>query len=564
MKKLFGEIKYVFKCISELKIKKIDIYILVGLNLLFNLSTVLQPLFLGRVINGVTVKSVEQITNNIFVLLLLFLLRLVFLFLKNMKNIKIISAVEMNIKENTLDGIVRSDFKKISQSNSGKLINIIDKDAMTFSNTINILVGLFSDILSFLSTLLIMLMISPFLTAIVLLIFPILMLSYYYIGKKIKTQEYKLKIKYDDYMLFLTETFTNFKILKIFNVESNHIKKFKHLLFDCYKIGIRKIKIETIGEVCLQALLLFSQALILILGALLIFQGTFSIGMLVSFNSYSENFKISAMNISKLNNTFQLISVSLERIKDFFSESEYRVDSDHQNNNQIEDIEELSLENVSCKRNDNKIFSNLVCSFKKGRINLVRGPSGCGKSTLFNIISRIDSEVEGEIFINGVNINNISNVEFRSKVCLVPQETLLFSESIIDNLRMDNENITQKEIEEVCAKLNLTDFIGQLENGYNTILRNAGKKISGGQAQRLCIARSILKDCEIYIFDEVISSLDKENAKEVIKVINEIAKEKIVILSSHQSIETYSNEYYFESNTNKLIFKEDTNETLYV
>lgn len=476
MRNLLKEIQYILICISELRIKKFDIYVLIILNLFFSLSTLLQPLFLGKIINGINEESVHQISENMLMLILLFFFRLAFLFFKNIKNILIVSKVEMTIKEKTFSGIIRSNYKKVSMNNSGKLINIIDKDAMTFSNTLNILIGVFTDILGFIVTLAIMFLINPILSLTVITVFPILLISYYYIGKKIKKQEYQLKIKYDDYMLFLTESFSNFKILKIFNIESKHQMKFKSILSDCYRIGITKVKIETIGDVGMQALLLFSQALIMILGAIMIFNGMFSIGMLVSFNSYSENFKLSALNISKLNNTFQLISVSLERIKEFFSESECTFDHRIINYSIKKQIKEISLKNVSYSINGNKVFDQLNCIFTIGKINLIRGPSGCGKSTLFNLILMIDNDYEGEICINDIEIHKISTPDFRSKVCLVPQETLLFSETILENLRMGNESICQDEIEKVCSKLNIHDFILQLEDGYETVLEDSGKK----------------------------------------------------------------------------------------
>jgi len=564
MKNFLEEIQNILKCIADLKLKKLDIYVLIALNLLFSLSTLLQPLYLGKIINGIAEKSIEEIYMNIIMLVLLFLFRLFFLFLKNMRNIRIISKVEISIKEKTFEGVIKSNYKKITSNNSGKLINIIDKDAMTFSNTLNIIIGLVTDILGFVVTFFIMLIISPFLSITVIIVFPILMISYYYIGKLIKRQEYKLKTKYDNYMLFLTEALANFKVLKIFNIELKHQKKFKNILVDCYEIGIKKVRIETVGELCLQMLLLVSQTLILVLGAMMIFNGGFSIGMLVSFNSYSENFKLSAINISKINNTFQLISVSLERIKEFLDDSGNLHELSEGNNNLKKQVKKIVLKDVSYTINDCTILNHLDCVFTIGKINLIRGPSGCGKSTLFNIIAMIDTDYEGEVLINDIELNDISNTDFRSKVCLVPQETLLFSETIIDNLRMGNELISQDQIEEVCSKLKLHDFICQLEEGYNTVLKNSGKKISGGQAQRLCIARSILKDCDVYIFDEIISSLDVDNAHNVISLIDDLAKKKLVILSSHQSIENQSLEFNFETKTKRLISKEETNEILYV
>ena len=160
---------------------------------------------------------------------------------------------------------------------------------------------------------------------------------------------------------------------------------------------------------------------------------------------------------------------------------------------------------------------------------------------MFYILSKLESNYSGKIFFNDLNLDEIPNRIFRKKVCFVTQNSELFSTSILDNLTYGYDGNSIEDVVDVCKKLDIHDFISNLPLGYESKLSNYGDNISGGQAQRICIARAILSNADVYIFDEITSALDKINRSKVIDCINELAEKKIVIMSSHQDILT-SNE----------------------
>lgn len=461
---------------------------------------------------------------------------ILFLYIKNKKTIEIVSKVEIDMKKKIFNSIFKLSYKDFLINNDGKLLNLIEEDAMVFSNILSTLLSMIIDILSFFITIGIMLFLNPTLSVIFILIFPITGFIYYFTGKKLRKKQLELKNEHDEYISFITESLNNFKLLKIFNKETDRGDHFTGKIRSIYDIGIRKVLIETKSEILLQIVLFINNIVVLILGIYMIFMGTFTLGSLISFNSYSEKFKQSALSLTKINSNIQNMLVSLGRIHNITIKSKYPFKIVEDNYIKIENIDTVLINNLNYYVGSKHILKNLNFEFRSGTVNLVDGESGSGKTTLFNIMTKLITNYSGQIFFDTINIQNIPNKEYRKIICYVTQENLIFSETISNNLTLYNQNITQEEIIDICKKLNLHEFISKLKNGYDTYIYKGGETISGGQAQRLCIARAALTNPDIFIFDEILSSLDAYNAKLITNFVEELSKEKIVVISSHQKL----------------------------
>lgn len=534
------EISLVFKYILELDLSKWEFSSLLFATIMANLINLTQPFFLGKVIDGVTTFSNLAIVNNLLFMATFFVFSMFFLYIKNKKTIEIVSKIEIDMKKKIFNSIFKMSYKDFLINNDGKLLNLIEEDAMVFSNILSTLLSMIIDILSFFITIGIMLFLNSTLSIIFILIFPITSFIYYFTGKKLRKKQLELKNEHDDYISFITESLNNFKLLKIFNKETDRGNHFTSKIRNIYDIGITKILIETKSEILLQIVLFINNMVVLILGIYMIFMGTFTLGSLISFNSYSEKFKQSALSLTKINSSIQNMLVSLERIHNITTNGKYHFKVVEENYIKTENIHTVLINNLNYYVESKHILKNLNFEFRSGSINLVSGESGSGKTTLFNILTKLITSYSGQIFFDTVNIQNIPNKEYRKIICYVTQESLIFSETISNNLKLYNKNITQEEIIDICKKLNLHEFISKLENGYDTYIYKGGETISGGQAQRLCIARAALTNPDIFIFDEIISSLDAYNAKLITNFVEELSKEKIVVISFHQKLNVKS------------------------
>lgn len=180
------------------------------------------------------------------------------------------------------------------------------------------------------------------------------------------------------------------------------------------------------------------------------------------------------------------------------------------------------------------LFKNINFKLKGGKSNAIVGPSGFGKTTIFNMIYRIMDPNHGEIYIDGQNIKDLTIDSFRDRISIVPQNGYLFNDTVRFNLQYGNLNATQEDIERVCKECNIHDKIMEMHDGYDTHVGDLGGKLSGGEKQRILIARALLKDADIILLDEATSSLDSHNEKLIIERLEKNLKNKTIIYCAHR------------------------------
>lgn len=210
---------------------------------------------------------------------------------------------------------------------------------------------------------------------------------------------------------------------------------------------------------------------------------------------------------------------------------------------QYDDYEEISnmkdinieFENVNFYYDkDRKILNDINLKIESGKITSLVGKSGCGKSTISNMIMGFYKDYTGNIKLNGKELRNIKENELMKKINVVNHNSYIFTGTIEDNLKMGKENATEEEMYDVLKRVNLYGFVNNSEKKLKTEIKEAGNNLSGGQKQRLALARALLYDSEIYIFDEATSNIDVESEDDIMNVIYELSKNKTIILISHR------------------------------
>ena len=206
----------------------------------------------------------------------------------------------------------------------------------------------------------------------------------------------------------------------------------------------------------------------------------------------------------------------------------------------------VEFNNVTLAYGNRIILDNISFKINEGQIFGMLGPNGVGKSTIFNLISRFIDPKKGNIFINDVNIKDVSLFSLRQNISLVSQDTMIYNDTFHNNISLGKLNATKREIIKAAKLANIHDFILSQENGYDTVIIEAGSNLSGGQKQRISIARAFLKNSKILLLDEVTSALDSKNSKNILKSINQLSKNKTCIYISHDN-------YEINKNSQKLI-----------
>lgn len=211
---------------------------------------------------------------------------------------------------------------------------------------------------------------------------------------------------------------------------------------------------------------------------------------------------------------------------------------------------DIELENVGFSyKEDQAIIQNVSFTAKQNQVTALVGPSGCGKTTLLRLISRLYDYQEGKILIDGQDIRDISTSSLFDYISIVFQDVTLFNNSIMENIRLGRPSASDEEVKKAAAFANCSEFIDGLPDGYDTLVGENGAKSSGGERQRISIARAILKQAPIIILDEITSSLDIENEKLIQESLSYLLKDKTVVIISHRlkSIETADKIVVFES-----------------
>ena len=321
--------------------------------------------------------------------------------------------------------------------------------------------------------------------------------------------------------------------LKVFNIDEKRHKKMNEEAESFRKITMKVLSMQ-LNSITVMDLIAFGGAAFGSIIALIEFKnGRINIGQTVIIILLSSEFFIPlrllgsyfhvAMNgVAASERIFELLD-SKEREKDI------KLDINNLDNIDI-DIKDITF-SYDGKRN---VIEDVSLNIKNKEFTAIVGKSGSGKSTIANLLLNTREVNKGEILFNGVNINNISFSDIYEKIMLINTNSYIFNGSILDNLKVAKENLSDNEIQYALELSNLKSFVDSLEDGINTNVGEGGSLLSGGQKQRLALARAILKDREIYIFDEATSNVDVESEEIIWKAIKKLAKEKTVIVISHR------------------------------
>lgn len=274
--------------------------------------------------------------------------------------------------------------------------------------------------------------------------------------------------------------------------------------------------------------------MVLWMGAVLIINKQLTIGLLMTFSTLI-NYVISPIQeIVEMQPDMQKSFIALERLNDVLDSTKNEKD-DNLKDNKIIEINKIDISHLSFGYGgDEKIVDNLSLTLHKGEKLALLGESGSGKSTLMKILLKIYKANNGKILFNEQEIDNISYSNIRSKVAYIPQETVLFSDSIRNNITMGNDDISEEKIVKVCEKCDIMDFINSTPFGLDTVIGENGRNLSGGQRQKFALARALVREPQVLILDEATSQIDERSEKNVLTSIFGDCDIKIYIIIAHK------------------------------
>lgn len=276
------------------------------------------------------------------------------------------------------------------------------------------------------------------------------------------------------------------------------------------------------------------EVVVLITCGIMVYYNKCGIGFFISMTYYLYRYMNVASQLSDTVPNYQKVLVSIRRINELLQNKIYP-DEKFGQYNDTNFKGNVSFKNVTFGYDkENIILKNFNLDIKTNKKVAIVGPSGQGKSTIFNLLTRIFDPIDGDIYIDDINIKDLTADNLRKTISIIRQEPFLFNKTIKDNFLFVNPNLTDKEMIEYCKKAKIHDYIMTLPNRYDTLLGEGGVYLSGGQKQRIAIARALIKNSKIILFDEATSALDNISQDYIKKTIDELSISHTVIIVAHR------------------------------
>lgn len=546
--------KKYFKLLSNyLKDEKIKIIIYIILYLSLTIPTIVIPYYFGLSLDYLIKQDIQNFLKCILISWLFTIICYNFVSLK-------INLIYFKIEQNVSNKLVKDLYQKVSNL---KVISFENTGVGEFTNKIYLepkkIIELFFSYFDGIYCLLEIIVISIviFNTSIILgLEMLLLTLVMYFIAKKyipkMKENQKNLSEYGDTVMKNTTETLQGIREIKALGIKSliSHQQNNKLDSYTNQNYQVNKLSnyYQSINNFIFDS----AKLLIILTLAYLFINQKINIALYLMIQNYTWNLQRGTEKISKMATTHSKIIISLKRISEILNDNIYEEEK-FGTINLTNSKGKIEFKNVSFKytENEENIISNLSTTFEPNKINAIIGKSGNGKTTIFNLLLRYFDQTEGQITIDGTNIQNLTEESLRNTISIIRQQPFLFNKTIKENLQIINPNITDQEIKIACQKAYIHDYIMSLKDGYNTLIGEGGVNLSGGQKQRIAIARALLQNTKIILFDEATSALDNTSQQYIKQTIDKLKTDHTIIIIAHRlsTIKDADNIYIMENNT---------------
>ena len=533
------------RLISSLKPYNAKIMVVFMFSILSTLFTIVGPKVLGNatteLYNGVIAKlnNTGSINFNklhiiLITLLILYIISAIFNYVQGVVVSKISAKYTMDLRRKVNRKMERLPLKYFDKKSHGEVLSLITNDIDKISqNLSNALTETVTCIVALLGMLIMMFSINVTMTLAIIIILPICMMLTIKIaskGQKYFTYRQEGLAKVDTKV---EEMLRNHNIIKVFNSEDKILKDFNK---ENDSLANSTWKSNFIGGIMHPIMMLIgnlSYVVIAFLGGLFVIQGKITVGNIQSFITYAKNFTNPIGNLASIMTELESMIAASERVEDYLNEEE---EKKLENPVLLENVKgNITFDHVKFGYDENKpIIKDFSAYVEKGKKIAIVGPTGSGKTTLVKLLMRFYDVNSGSILIDGINIQDVDRNELRKNIGMVLQDTWLYSDTIMENIRYGKLDATDDEVIEASKEAQVHHFIQTLPNSYNMQINEETSNISEGQKQLLTIARAILRDPKVLILDEATSSVDTRTEELIQKAMDSLMKGRTSFIIAHR------------------------------
>ena len=477
----------------------------------------------------------EELTHNVLLIIATTIVAGFLTFLMRQTLIVMSRHIEFDLKNEVFRQYENLSQNFYKQNRTGDLMNRISEDV----SKVRMYVGpavmyTINTFIRFAIVIAYMYDVSPRLTVYTLLPLPILSYAIFKLSSEINGrstvfQQYLSKIS-----SFTQEIFSGIRVIKAYSLENQQQNNLIELADESKSKSLNLARVQSLFGPLMLALIGISNLVVIYFGGMMYINGTIkSIGTIAEFILYVNMLTWPVASLGWVSSMVQEAEASQKRLNEFLKIVP-EIQNKNPNSSKVEGT--IAFENVSYTYEDTNIeaLQNITFSVKKGETLAILGNTGSGKSTLLSLISRMYDATSGKIKIDHNTIHQMNLNDLRNSIGIVPQDAFLFSDSIRNNIKFGNENATDNEVIAAAKSAVVHENIEGFNKGYDTILGERGITLSGGQKQRVSIARAIIKNPKILLFDDCLSAVDTETEEAILNNLFEICKDKTTIIVSHR------------------------------
>ncbi len=478
------------------------------------------------------------------------------LYLAKLLMINVSEEVKKLIQIDMLKSFIKADSEIIENKHSGNYISNLNFDVNQITRMLaDAFLSIFKDGLTLIGLLIVMFSQNWKLSLIAIVMIPLASITAKILGKRMNKVSTQAQEKSGDLNRYLIDLFKNHKIIKIFqreNYETNRSEVFVNNLKEkSEKISAVYIRSTPVMEVLTGIMI----AILIFYSGKLIFNEELAINNFFSFLAAMMLAYQPVKTLTKVNVAIEQGLAAAKRIIPII-DTENQIKENSNSKNLIFSEGNIAFDkvNFSYKSNlENKVLKNISLKFLGGKMTALVGHSGSGKSTILNMIPRIYLPNNGNIEIDGQNIGEINLASLRKEISIVDQNTTLFDDTVMNNIKYAKPEATDDEVFAAANLAMCKEFIDNLDEGYQTMIGENGVKLSGGEKQRLSIARAFLKKSKIILLDEATASLDSETEDKIQKALNELTNNKTTIVIAHRLSTILNSDNIYVVDNGKII-----------
>lgn len=415
----------------------------------------------------------------------------------------------------------------------GEIISRMTSDIAVLQNFFSsAFVTMFMDLLLFVGSVVFLFFIHWKLALLSVIVFPLVGICVDILGKRIRSFSHLLQSRVATLTSLVERTVTGIKVIQSYVSGRYEVEKFEQENEMNFYLAMKQAKARALFNPLVELVASCGVTAVIWYGGREVIRGVLTPGELIAFLGYLV---IASSPLSRFSSAFQLFQqglASLERIFEFLDTAPHVPDVE-EGIEVTEFREAIRFRNVSFSYRGEKILKDFSLEIRKGEKIGIVGPSGAGKSTIINLLLRFYDPDSGSIEIDGVDIRKIKLSSLRNLIGVVLQDALVLGGTVRENILYGNLNASEEEVLRASLKARAHEFIVQLEHGYDTDVGEGGCRLSGGQRQRIAIARALLKNPPILVFDEATSNLDPESERCILEAISQVEADKTVIIVAH-------------------------------